>query len=58
MNFFKQFAYWFVGVNVVAAAAFSLVSLIYGGRDLISLLKYLKSERADEADDGRVIQEK
>lgn len=54
MQTFKIFTYWFVGINIVVSALFMLLACIFGGRDLLQLLRDLHHGDVDETDDGRV----
>lgn len=54
MELFRKFTYWWVTINVVGGLLFSLVAIIFGGRDLFKLLGALLTAQTDETDDGRV----
>jgi len=54
MTFLKLFAYWFVGANIVITVIFSIICLIFGGRDLARMLREIDSAPTDDSDDGRV----
>ena len=56
MEAFKTFTYWWVGINIVGSILFSFIAMIFGGRDLVFLLKELTSTAEDEADDGRALE--
>jgi hypothetical protein len=56
MEFFKTFTYWFVGINIVATMLFTAVCIILGARDLMALLRSIRSVPIDETDDGSVVE--
>jgi len=56
MEFFKSFTYWFVGINIVATMLFTAVCIILGARDLMALLRAVRSAKVDETDDGSVVE--
>lgn len=53
---FKQFTYWFMGINLVATTLFTFIAVFYGGRDLFRLLHDLRTAEIDYTDDGRVLE--
>lgn len=54
LGLWSPFVYWFVVVNALACAAFTLVVIVGGLFDLQYLFKSLREETVDAADDGRV----
>jgi len=55
MESWIKITYTWVAVNVVASVLFNLAAIIFGGRDLIRLIRSLAAQKTDETDDGRVI---
>ena len=57
LGFWNKFVFWYVAINAVACALFTVVVIIGGLSDLRFLFRALKHESLDEADDGRVTQD-
>lgn len=51
----SPFIFWYVAINAVLCAVFTLVVAIGGMFDLRYLLRSLREEHVDESDDGRFI---
>jgi len=55
MGIWSPLVYWYVAVNAILCAAFSVVVVVGGIFDLRYLFRALREEIVDETDDGRVI---
>jgi hypothetical protein len=55
LGFWSPVIYWFVFVNAILCALFTLVVIVGGVFDLRFLFRALNEELLDETDDGRVI---
>ena len=55
LDFWSPFIYWYVAVNAILCALFTLVVIVGGVFDLRFLFNALSDEAVDEADDGRVV---
>ena len=55
VGLWSPFVFWFVLVNAVVCAVFSLVVVVGGIFDLRYLFRALGEEEVDETDDGRVM---
>ena len=51
----SPFIFWYVAINAVLCAVFTMVVVIGGIFDLRYLLRSLREEHVDESDDGRCI---
>lgn len=52
----SQFVFWYVAINAVLCALFTLVVAVGGAFDLRFLWRALREGDVDEADDGRVVE--
>ena len=57
MEAFRQFTYWFMGINLILFTGFTFVAVVLGARDLYTLIRELKGAEVDDTDDGRVVSE-
>ncbi len=54
MGIWSPFVYWYVAINTLVCAVFTVVVIIGGISDLKFLFRSLREEVVDETDDGRV----
>lgn len=47
--------YWFIVINAIASAVFTLVVIVFGFADLRYLFRALREDAVDTTDDGRVV---
>ena len=55
IGFWSPFAYWYVVVNCIACALFTVVIIVGGIFDLRFLFRAIAEDETDETDDGRVL---
>ena len=54
IGFWSPLIFWFVGINIFACLAFTIVVIWGGCFDLSFLFRALRDDEVDETDDGRV----